>query len=1624
MMTKYLLSLIMMASLLMLSSCNEAPTKAKKGAACLTDESFNNKSRTCVKTRFLPTPTLRFASFVEGATANVTLSYTDINNDFAESCDIEDSSIDLSYFTSSAIACSCVGGVCRANLGLKANVPTGHDNVITQFRYNVTDKDGTSSNQLVQVTLIPVNGLPNIVGATSSVLYNIDQNLAYSATGSFLAANVQNVASKFEDEDGDDLTFYLTQQPNTNLGYLCDFGLNDNHNCSLNSTNDWDKVFFHPKKGQTGSTSFKFVACDGPYPASCSGEFTFTVTIDEIDNLSLVSSVITSNDHLPFDFQIQNTLSDAGPELAIAHLPSVGTLADNVTLPLNNHLTAPNVLESKNFILNYNPASTLANQTGTKASLVKGGLTFTSTFASALANNIKISLFEENPNLPLTSRTFDKDFAYVTVANTGTSVSPGWDIIIHQSDNAVLDESDIEELIENDWYASKLLTVDRTSDNIVNPFVATNLSGGVNGYSYFVYCLDSNASNDAATCNTSYPRAIVTFDITKGNQAPKICEYSSFSQAPECGFDGCIGDSSPLNRITPQKAGIFFYDTSSHTCFESNGTTAGSWESNSLSTIANKKVNEYDIITIRTRIDEDEIGAASQDAETFTITGVTSSNVALFPKDNIGFTYGPIAEFFPAVLPSPTFGSATLSDDKEDFTIRLRPIAGRSGISTITITFKDSTDHVTTISFTAEVVAASANFSSWKNIESVGAKTVKTGVVLDCPSSIAKCGGGQACRGATDPTLGVIPDSVGAVYENTSADKCYYATGTTAASWREYIPYLNEVEDREHLCPYSRTKCSGFECKGTSSPLNRVIPDAKNAIYFDSSNDKCYYAVTGSNSASWTEFETYCGITESDYHSSEEVESSCESTYGASCIGAGEPSTVPNKIDELYFDMSNGICYRSFDTTSANDWVMMTAPANVTIEANAFSFPASVTRSAVTYNVYRRLAEEEYDYEFPINKVEVKEDSTTSTITFVDNGINSYQPPSPNTVYYYEIVPVIGGIRARSNTQSHNPRILAAPDNQALVHRWVVNQANCKKLGLNGDPNDDYSCTYVGPGDNDGKIKQDYDLLVDRFEVGCAYTRECNTEDGSCVGVQDPNLAPLVSANGNPSAVYYDRKHGKCYKRDIAIANSWDEITDGVLPDKADEFNYAYLPPLVSQTQDGAQFFCQEQESFGLIGINSTSQPLTRDLPNRREQVAYSMWKNDETGTNEVTITTYEAGAGLDLVGETAQSGVCNSSNASGIDDFDNDPNVPASSNFFTLPNTANSGVKSIVTGSEQTRFCQSRFGVQDAVGNVSEWVSDRVRCNDFISCTALHVLNDAEVTPAIDLLDSQSSLVVDFGAEATYTQFQLFPVGGLPSLKGAHTLANAGLCPQEATPLDGQTRYFGVCSNVEDSWTIKDNLYNLDKFFAPTGLLLHKDYVTANPTSLIKSSSLVSTANTRNDIFAPNRPIIFSESSGCGGMVTGGSYLNGTGAGIYYLEFVPCSENPGMAGDAGYFQHSDFVIKAKNSGVSDMSFELYSDVTDVTEIDVDLATKDVRVNIANLGDENADGVTDYEDVAELVNTTPSAFNMMEVFPIVNGSSLYSTGSLVDFTPVTLNNKRRDIGFRCVTRIQDSDYQE
>lgn len=140
--------------------------------------------------------------------------------------------------------------------------------------------------------------------------------------------------------------------------------------------------------------------------------------------------------------------------------------------------------------------------------------------------------------------------------------------------------------------------------------------------------------------------------------------------------------------------------------------------------------------------------------------------------------------------------------------------------------------------------------------------------------------------------------------------------------------------------------------------------------------------------------------------------------------------------------------------------------------------------------------------------------SNTSPITermafFTDYSVKSMVAFGDNKevdrarVYWYKIVPVYNNVELKFNDEGFSSqrsliKVTLPPANMALVHRKMANRSQCLEMGLPIDKDQNYQCDYNGLGAvaksspwrvNETALDFKSDLLVDRFELGCNFTR-------------------------------------------------------------------------------------------------------------------------------------------------------------------------------------------------------------------------------------------------------------------------------------------------------------------------------------------------------------------------------------------------------------------------------------------------------------------------------------------------------------------------------------------------------
>jgi len=279
------------------------------------------------------------------------------------------------------------------------------------------------------------------------------------------------------------------------------------------------------------------------------------------------------------------------------------------------------------------------------------------------------------------------------------------------------------------------------------------------------------------------------------------------------------------------------------------------------------------------------------------------------------------------------------------------------------------------------------------------------------------------------------------------------------------------------------------------------------------------------------------------------------------------------------------------------------------------------------------------------------------------------------------------------------------PANMVLVQQDSANFEMCQLMGKTSDPLNKQRCSYSGlgavpyntnPGNNPLNLPPNYydfgyNLFVDRFGLGCAWTSTANGgfcgashAAGNCFGNGAP--ASTIGVSGN---VYYEYSNGMCYLNNGGTWTSGSGTGYPALATNAPGGSGYDVPPLVYVTQGGFWNICQ-----GMVDPNYGPKRLMR----RREFVAAAAWA---TATENSAMTTSYITGTLQGGSNLTITHACNTNNGNGI--------TPGAFNTTDLANYSNTGtsVYATILGSNSTSACVSRYGAQDMIGNGTIFQSD-----------------------------------------------------------------------------------------------------------------------------------------------------------------------------------------------------------------------------------------------------------------------------------------------------------------------------
>ncbi len=432
-------------------------------------------------------------------------------------------------------------------------------------------------------------------------------------------------------------------------------------------------------------------------------------------------------------------------------------------------------------------------------------------------------------------------------------------------------------------------------------------------------------------------------------------------------------------------------------------------------------------------------------------------------------------------------------------------------------------------------------------------------------------------------------------------------------------------------------------------------------------------------------------------------------------IGSGGGGALTANSNSFYNEVAvtfqgwTGIKAVGARTPAAGATDLVSAAASVTLTWSAVTVAPTDTISS--YNIYRSTSSGGQNYASPLVT-----GISASTRTYTDSNVTG------GTTYYYTIAPVMNGSGSAVEPQSASDKeikIIAPPANMVLLHRWAANREMCVELmGKTSDRTNHYRCSVAtganappGTG-NTGFVDLGSSIFVDTYGQGCNYTATNTCTDSTvnggaaapCIGTRSTPVGNVTAPSGT---VYYSRANATCYiNTSSGSGTSWTDANSTMTANRRTMgANSPGLPPLVWVSQLQGHEVCGGQTVSGFAG--------TKRLLRRKEQLMVSAW---DSSWSHATIdsTEYSATSLLTTNG-------CNTNSANGLT-FD-DTRTPGT--LDTLPSTLTLGLKTLRIGNTTTTGCVSRYGAQDMVGNVLQWVSEQITCTS-LPCTGRTSTTDA----------------------------------------------------------------------------------------------------------------------------------------------------------------------------------------------------------------------------------------------------------------------------------------------------------
>ncbi len=349
---------------------------------------------------------------------------------------------------------------------------------------------------------------------------------------------------------------------------------------------------------------------------------------------------------------------------------------------------------------------------------------------------------------------------------------------------------------------------------------------------------------------------------------------------------------------------------------------------------------------------------------------------------------------------------------------------------------------------------------------------------------------------------------------------------------------------------------------------------------------------------------------------------------------------------------------------------LSTTGAQVKLSWEQFTIAPSGTADG--YNVYRSL----------VSGAGFALIGTSPTVTYIDTTV------ADSTTYYYKVHPTILGVEYTAGAVTDTEiQVFVPPTNMALVHRWITNREECTTLlgfawpgGI--DRTNNYRCAYVwGSGyaptiPAAQKLYWDigYSLVVDRWEIGCGMT---------ATGPQFGAGAPAGGSNGD---IYFRQGTGVavggpntyCYTKN---AGAWTDYSAGGTTDALRGLMSTNMPGYAPINSDQIKAYgtCTNRTAVGVGALR---------LPRLSEDVAMKAWTGVFNNPSTAQLAFYTSGI------NHAVFNSCNINAGNGL----------LTTNTVFFPNQ----YYTMITGSDATRNCKTRYDIQDPSGNMMHWTSDQ----------------------------------------------------------------------------------------------------------------------------------------------------------------------------------------------------------------------------------------------------------------------------------------------------------------------------